>query len=348
MVQEKQQRNPVRKTLSRDEYLRTLAASDKRLNICLTNDYAFRKVFKNPKVAKGFLMALMGLEEEEIIQIEVIDPFETGESDDEKEGILDIKLHLNSDRKINIELQNRYQEDWSERSVFYNCRMFTEGFIHGSTYGDMEPCIHIGILNFSYLKSPGFHHRILLMDDKTNEVYSSKFLFHVIELKKLESTCQDGKLSDLYHWAKMLAATDWEAICMEAKGDPYMEAAKDEMEKINQSEMERYLYLRREMAISDEISRIRTATNQGMKAGREEGRIEGRIEGREEGSLSLLITLVMKKYDKGMSPVETAEALEESVETIQTIYHIIEENPNKPIDGLIQILKEKLVFLNLP
>ena len=135
---------------------------------------------------------------------------------------------------------------------------------------------------------------------------------------------------------------------MEAKRDPYMEAAKDEMEKINQSEMERYLYLRREMAISDEISRIRTATNQGMKAGREEGRIEGRIEGREEGSLSLLITLVMKKYDKGMSPIETAEALEESVETIQTIYHIIEENPNKSIDGLIQILKEKLVFLNLP
>ena len=87
------------------------------------------------------------------------------------------------------------------------------------------------------------------MDDKTNEVYSSKFLFHVIELKKLESTCQDRKHQALYHWAKMLAATDWEAISMEAKGDPYMEAARAEMEKINQSERERYLYLRREIEV---------------------------------------------------------------------------------------------------
>lgn len=346
MIQEGQRKNLVRKPLSRDEYLRTLAASSERINICLTNDYAFRKVFKNPKVAKGFLMALMELKEEEIIHLEILDPCEAGENADEKEGILDIKLHLNNDRKINIELQNRYQADWSERSVFYNCRMFTEGFVHGGTYGDMEPCIHIGILNFSYMKSPGFHHRFLLMDDKTYEVYSSKFLFHVIELKKLESTCQDEKHQELYHWAKMLAATDWEAICMEAKGNPYMEAAKDEMEKMNQSEAERYLYLRREMAISDEISRIRTATNQGIKEGLEKGMEKGIEKGREEGYLSHLITLVKKKYDKGKSASETAEALEESVEVIQTIYHVIEENPDKLSDDLIQVVKEKLDRLN--
>ncbi|WP_281419940.1 Rpn family recombination-promoting nuclease/putative transposase [Faecalicatena faecalis] len=275
----------------------------------MTNDYAFRKVFKNPKVTKGFLMAVMELKEEEIVRLEILDLSEAGEMEDEKEGILDIKLHLNDSRKINIELQNRYQEDWSERSLFYNCRMFTEGFLHGNTYGEMEPCIHIGILNFSYMESPGFHHRILLMDDKTKEVYSSKFIFHVIELKKLESTCRDGGDQDLYHWAKMLAATDWEAIYMEARENPYMEAAKDEMEKINQSEMERYLYLRREMAISDEISRIRTATNQGIR------------EGIEKGELLKLIALIRKKYDKGISPAEAAEALEEPVETIQDICH---------------------------
>ena len=29
------------------------------LDICLTNDYAFRRIFKNKIVAKGFLMALL-------------------------------------------------------------------------------------------------------------------------------------------------------------------------------------------------------------------------------------------------------------------------------------------------
>ena len=43
--------------------------------------------------------------------------------------------------------------------------------------------------------------------------------------------------------ARLIAAKSWEAVCMEAKGNPYMETAKDEMEKINKSEEERYLYL---------------------------------------------------------------------------------------------------------
>lgn len=54
---------------------------------------------------------------------------------------------------------------------------------------------------------------------------------------------------------------------MEAKGNPYMETAKDEMEKINKSEEGRYLYLRREMAVSDEKSRMDTARKEGIKEG---------------------------------------------------------------------------------
>ena len=54
---------------------------------------------------------------------------------------------------------------------------------------------------------------------------------------------------------------------MEAKGNPYMETAKDEMEKINKSEEERYLYLCREMAVSDEKSRMDTARKEGIKEG---------------------------------------------------------------------------------
>ena len=166
MIHETTEKKPIVKVLSREEYLRQLAASPERLDIRLTNNYAFRKTFKYPLAAKGFIMAVTGLRENEILKIEVADPYEEGESDDDKDGILDIKLHLNDSRKINIEMQNRYQEDWSERSIFYNCRMFTEGFTHGSTYGSLEPCIHIGILDFIQLESPGFHHQILLMDKK--------------------------------------------------------------------------------------------------------------------------------------------------------------------------------------
>ena len=93
---------------------------------------------------------------------------------------------------------------------------------------------------------------------------------------------------------------------MEAKGNPYMEAAKDVMDKINQSETERYLYLRQEMAITDEKSRLMTAERKG----------------REEGEILKLISLVQKKCLRGKALEVVSEELEEDPENIREIYGI--------------------------
>lgn len=242
---------------SREQYLRKKAAEKEPLNIQLTNNYAFRKLFKMNYIARGFLIALLGLDEEDVVKLEVIDPFEEGENEEEKEGILDIKIYLNDNKKINIEMQNRYQEDWTERSLFYNCRMFTEGLYHGQPYGDLEPCIHVGILDFDLMKTPGFHHHIKLLDIKTNEEYSSKLQFHVVQLKQVESATEEEKQT----------AKDWQQVEEIIRGNPYREAVKQEMYKMSQDEKERYLYLREEMAVSDEVSRMRTAIKEGIKRG---------------------------------------------------------------------------------
>ena len=242
---------------SREQYLRKKAAEKEPLNIQLTNNYAFRKLFKMNYIARGFLIALLGLDEEDVVKLEVIDPFEEGENEEEKEGILDIKIYLNDNKKINIEMQNRYQEDWTERSLFYNCRMFTEGLYHGQPYGDLEPCIHVGILDFDLMKTPGFHHHIKLLDIKTNEEYSSKLQFHVVQLKQIESATEEEKQT----------AKDWQQVEEIIRGNPYREAVKQEMYKMSQDEKERYLYLREEMAVSDEVSRMRTAIKEGIKRG---------------------------------------------------------------------------------
>lgn len=44
------------------------------------------------------------------------------------------------------------------------------------------------------------------------------------------------------------------------------------MYKMSQDERERYLYLREEMAYSDEISRMKTAREAGLEEGRKEGK----------------------------------------------------------------------------
>lgn len=74
------------KLYARDDYLKKKAADSNGLNIQLTNIYAFRKTFKNTYIAKGSLMALLGLKEDEIADLKVTDPFEEGESEQEKRG----------------------------------------------------------------------------------------------------------------------------------------------------------------------------------------------------------------------------------------------------------------------
>lgn len=314
-----------------DEELKIRATSDEKITVKLTNNYAFQKIFKNTKIVKGFLMALLDLKEYEIKKIEITDPFTLGKNNEEKEGILDIKLILNQNRKINIEMQNTYQDDWTERSLFYNCRMFTDGFQKGHPYGELPPCIHVGILSFNQMISPNYYHKISLMDEKTKEIYSRKFQFHMLELKKLENVKEKQKRKPLYQWAKLIAAQTWEELEQESKGNKYMERALEEMIKISQDEKERYLYLREEMAESDRVSQIQSA----QRIGHEKGRVEGKT----EGEILKLISLAQKKILKNKTLSQIADELEEDVITIEPIYKLITENPDKTKEEIYKMLE---------
>ena len=309
-----------------DEELRKRAASNEELNIRLTNNYAFQKIFKNEEIVKGFLMALLHLKETDIETLEVADPFVEGEVKEEKEGILDVKMVLNGGKKINIEMQNTYQDDWTERSLFYNCRMFTDGFQKGHPYGELPPCIHVGILNFNQMISPNYYHKFYLMDEKTKEIYSRKFQFHMLELKKLKYAKEKQQRKPLYQWAKLIAAQTWEELEQESKGNKYMERALEEMIKISQDEMERYLYLREEMAESDRVSQMQSAKRIGRK------------EGKKEGEILKLITQVQKKIARGDSLEKIADDLIEDETVIKPIYQLVQGNPNKTEDDIYQML----------
>ena len=220
-------------------------------------------------------------------------------------------------------MHNTYQEDWAERSLFYNCRMFTEGLKKGESYYELPPCIHVGILDFNYLKSPGFYHRILLQDDKTGELYSSKFQFHVIELSKLKSTKGKARKQELYRWAKLISASTWEEVREESEGNHYMEKVRDEMIKMSRDESERYLYLREQMAIRDKASQLRSAENRG----------------RREGELLKLILQIQKKIQKNKELHQIADEVEEEVIKIQPIYEAIKEHPEADKEEIYKMLK---------
>ena len=308
-----------------NEELKIKTTDEEPFNICLTNNYAFLKIFKKEENVKGFLIDLLNLKEKQIKKIEIKDPFTSGENKEEKEGILDIKLTLNGNKKINIEMQNTYQEDWTERSLFYNCRMFTEGFKKGEPYWKLSPCIHVGILNFNMMKSPGYYHKVTLRDEKTNELYSRKFQFHMIELKKTKTAKGKARKHPLYRWARLIAATTWEEVAQESAGNRYMERIQEEMVKMSQDERDRYLYLREAMAASDRVSQLQTAENRGVRAGK----------------LLNQISMIQKKVKKNKNLEQIADELEESATKIRPIYDQVKQHPDKTAEEIYNLINNE-------
>lgn len=264
-------------------------------------------------------MALLHLEEQDIRSVEIADPIKEGESPGSKEGILDIKVHLNSDRKINIEMQASYQADWSERSIFYLCRIYVEDLERGGEYRDLDMCIHVGILDFSLLTSPGFHHHIQLLDNKTGELYSDKFQIHVLELSKLNDPFPEED-RELYYWAKMIAAENLEVMQMQVHDNPYRQAVFDEAKYASLNPMQRYVYLREFMAAMDYNSQVTW--------NREQGLAEGLTKGLAEGDLRRLFTLILKKFQKGKSLAETADELEDTQEHLAPLFEAVKQHPD--------------------
>ena len=169
------------------------------------------------------------------------------------------------------------------------------------------------------------------MDEKTKEIYSRKFQFHMLELKKLKYAKEKQKRKPLYQWAKLIAAQTWEELEQESKGNKYMERALEEMIKISQDEKERYLYLREEMAESDRVSQIQSAQRIGHE--------KGRVEGKKEGEILKLISLAQKKILKNKTLSQIADELEEDVITIEPIYKLITENPDKTKEEIYKMLE---------
>ncbi|MCI8578292.1 MAG: Rpn family recombination-promoting nuclease/putative transposase [Lachnospiraceae bacterium] len=238
----------------RNDLIQMLADSNRDLNVSLINDFAFKHVFHNKKALKGLLSALLDIPPEEIVDLELLDTFQSGSYKQDKVGILDIKVHLNNNQKINIEMQVRQQESWKERSLFYLGRMYTADIVSGEDYGVLEPCIHISIICFDMPELSRLYSVIRLIEEHTGQVYSDKLSLRVLYLKKLEDADEAEQQTEIYRWAKLITAEDWEVLRGMAMQDEYKAEVVKEMEKINSDRALRYEYISREIARMDAIS----------------------------------------------------------------------------------------------
>ena len=172
----------------------------------LNNDYMFRAVMQSDKEALSHLVAtLMGIDTEEVISCDIENPIVLGQSIEGKEGILDILLLLNNNRRLNIELQMYYDMNWTDRSLFYWSKVFLR-LDSGEDYDLLLPTIHIGIMDYTlFPKYPEFYSEYRIMNVKNHHHYTDKFGIMILDLSQINNAPKDTN-PELIRWAKIFMA----------------------------------------------------------------------------------------------------------------------------------------------
>ena len=254
-------------------------------------DYAFKEIMMDEKARIGFLSAILKLKPKEIKEIQILNTNLRKQSEKEKLGILDVRILMNNNTEIDIEIQLAAMNIWADRALFYLAKMYTEQISAGEDYTVFKKCVSISILDFKLFEhDPEFYSCFHIREDSRHFLYTDKMEFHVLELPKLPKELREDS-SDIELWGKFIRAERKEEFDMLAEKNAYIGSAYKHLQIISQDEEKRLEYEAREKAIRDynqimlEAKQMGRAEGraEGREEGREEGRAEGRAEGREEG-----------------------------------------------------------------
>ena len=220
-----------------------------KIDYNMTNNYMFRYILQeNQKVLKGLICALLHLNPTTVKSVIVQNPIDLSGDVSGKEFILDIKIMLNDDTLINLEMQVANEYNWPERSLAYLCRSYDQLY-KGQKYEEALPVIHIGFLDFTLHPShPEFYATYQMLNVKNHLLYSDKFTLSVVNLKKIELATEEDKKYHIDYWAALFKAKTWEELKMLTKENEYLQEAAESLYVANADEIVRQQCVAREDA----------------------------------------------------------------------------------------------------
>lgn len=262
-------------------------------------DFCFKELMEFEEVRQGFIAAVLGIEPEEVIKTELLPTHLRVRNNKDKLGILDVRVILNGDVQLDMEIQVAKFLFWRERSLFYLSKMYSDVILTGEGYHVLGKCIHVGILDFIlFEEDEEFYSCFHMWEDKRRRKYSDKFEIHIVELPKVAE--HEYPETALLKWAKFLNAEKKEEFEMAAKTDPHIRKAYEQLLHMSEDGNKRLIYEARQKAIYDYNTQVYSNWHSGYE--------------------QKLIELICKKIKKNLSAREIANILEEDESVVQRIY----------------------------
>ena len=227
------------------------------------------------KARIGFLSAILKLKPEDIKETQIQNTNLRKQSEKEKLGILDVRILMNNNTEIDIEIQLAAMNIWADRALFYLAKMYAEQISAGEDYTVFKKCVSISILDFKLFEhDPEFYSCFHIREDSRHFLYTDKMEFHVLELPKIPKELKEDS-SDIELWGRFIRAERKEEFDMLAEKNMYIGSAYQHLQVISQDEEKRLEYEARAKAIRD--------YNQIMLEAEQRGRVEGEAIGETRG-----------------------------------------------------------------
>lgn len=272
-------------------------------------DFAFKEIMMNEKARIGFLSAILKLNPVDIKKTELLNTNLRKLHEDEKQGILDVRILLNNATEIDIEIQLSMLSVWADRALFYLAKMYTEQIRPGQNYSVFKKCVSISILDFTlFPDNTDFYSCFHIREDSRHTLYTDKMEFHVLELPKLPDKLKEDS-GDILLWAKFINAERKEEFDMLAEKNTYIESAYEQLQVISQDKQKRLEYEAREKAILDYNQGIFEAEQRGIQQGIQRGIQQG---------IQRVIAEEQKNTERERKRAEEAEARIKELEQMLT------------------------------
>ena len=247
------------------DYIHTMSYSDGwkentgKLDFNIRNDYLFRTLLqRDEQTLKGIVASILQIDVGEIKDIMVTNPIILGQTIEDKEVVLDVKVlferakeqgrgYGSGTEEIDLEMQGVLTSGWNDRTVIYLCRTFTE-INHGTLYENVKPVWQVSFCNFTIFKdSPAFVSEFKLLNPRdVRQVYTEKFRITNINLTAIDLAEEKYKKSGLVRWCRLFKAESWEELKMIATEDSMMEQSISSIWQLAKEANVREQMLRRE------------------------------------------------------------------------------------------------------
>ncbi|MCL2235887.1 MAG: Rpn family recombination-promoting nuclease/putative transposase [Defluviitaleaceae bacterium] len=220
------------------------------------SDFIFKLIFgdeRNTDILTSFLLSVLDIPNDELAGLIIVNPYTKKETENDKQGILDVRVNTKTGKVIHIEIQVQPVPEMIERTIFYQSKMVTEQISSGQDWSVIKKSISIIITDYDLiLADKNYHHQFRYRTTSGVE-YTDLTEINTLELSKLPHNTDN---SDLWHWMKFIKADSEEVLNMLAQTSPQMGKAVGVLKELSADEQTRMLFEARENERRDWASRM--------------------------------------------------------------------------------------------